>query len=116
MDAHFSSDLLLKVFRQNPYSRVASSDIVLTRSPSGANSSARTGPIPLASHPVRRRPPSSTVSEAGFERNAAIVAAKEAANHNDETRKRFEVMCREVFKKFKACITVKGINDQTPGV
>ena len=33
----------------------------------------------------------------GFARNAAIVKAKEAANENDETRKRFEVMCRAVF-------------------
>lgn len=47
----------------------------------------------------------------GFERNAAIVACKEAANENDESRKRFEVMCREVFKKFKACINVTGINN-----
>src|SRR5690606_16276147 len=46
----------------------------------------------------------------GFARNAAIVACKEAANENDETRKRFEVQCREVFKKFKACINVSGIN------
>ncbi|MCP5447049.1 MAG: type I restriction endonuclease subunit R [Chromatiaceae bacterium] len=46
----------------------------------------------------------------GFARNAAIVAAKEAANENDETRKRFEVMCREVFKKFKSCINVQGVN------
>ena len=50
------------------------------------------------------------ITKTGFERNAAIVAAKEAANENDETRKRFEVMCREVFKKFKACINVKGVN------
>jgi len=46
----------------------------------------------------------------GFARNAAIVAAKEAVNENDQTRKRFEVMAREVFKKFKACLTVEGIN------
>ena len=46
----------------------------------------------------------------GFERNAAIVACKEAANRNDETRKRFEVLCREVFKKFKACVNVRGVN------
>lgn len=45
-----------------------------------------------------------------FARNAAIRACKEAANDNDETRKRFEVMCREVFKKFKACINVRGVN------
>ncbi|MHB8763466.1 MAG: type I restriction enzyme endonuclease domain-containing protein, partial [Deferrisomatales bacterium] len=46
----------------------------------------------------------------GFARNAAILAAKEAANENDETRKRFEVMCRAVFQKFKACLTLPGIN------
>ncbi|BBO92894.1 type I restriction endonuclease subunit R [Desulfosarcina ovata] len=51
------------------------------------------------------------MTQTGFERNAAILAAKEAANENDETRKRFEVMCREVFSKFKACLTVEGIND-----
>ena len=50
------------------------------------------------------------IRQVGFERNAAIVACKEAANENDETRKRFEVMCREVFKKFKACINVRGVN------
>lgn len=50
------------------------------------------------------------IQKTGFERNAAIVACKEAANENDETRKRFEIMCREVFKKFKACINVQGVN------
>ncbi|NOT60075.1 MAG: type I restriction endonuclease subunit R [Acidobacteria bacterium] len=40
----------------------------------------------------------------GFAKNAAIVAAKEAVNLNDETRKRFEIQAREVFKKFKACL------------
>ncbi|MGE4297906.1 MAG: type I restriction endonuclease subunit R [Desulfovibrionaceae bacterium] len=47
----------------------------------------------------------------GFERNAAILAAKEAANENDQTRKRVEVMCREIFKKFKACFNVKRVNE-----
>ncbi len=51
------------------------------------------------------------IQKTGFERNAAIVSCKEAANENDESRKRFEVMCREVFKKFKACINVQGVND-----
>ena len=46
----------------------------------------------------------------GFGRNAAISAAKEAANENDETRKRFEIMCRAVFSKFKACINAKEVN------
>ncbi len=38
------------------------------------------------------------------------MAAKEAVNENDETRKRFEVMCRAVFAKFKACLSVEGVN------
>ncbi|MCY3729504.1 MAG: HsdR family type I site-specific deoxyribonuclease [Nitrospira sp.] len=50
------------------------------------------------------------IRKTGFARNAAIAACKEAANENDETRKRFEVMCREVFKKFRACINVKNVN------
>jgi type I restriction enzyme R subunit len=50
------------------------------------------------------------ITQTGFARNAAILAAKEAANENDETRKRFEVMCRAVFTKFKACIPVEGVN------
>jgi len=50
------------------------------------------------------------IQKDGFQRNSAIVACKEAANQNDESRKRFEIMCREVFKKFKACINVRGIN------
>jgi type I restriction enzyme R subunit len=48
--------------------------------------------------------------KSGFARNAAIMQAKEAVNENDETRKRFEVMAREAFKKFKACLTVEGVN------
>jgi len=51
------------------------------------------------------------IEKTGFDRNAAILAAKEAANENDMTRKRFEVMCREVFKKFKACLNIKGVNE-----
>lgn len=50
------------------------------------------------------------IEKTGFNRNAAILAAKEAANENDEIRKRFEVMCREVFKKFKACLNIKDVN------
>jgi len=50
------------------------------------------------------------VKKRGFPRNAAIRDAKEAANENDETRKRFEILCREVIKKFKACINIKGVN------
>lgn len=52
----------------------------------------------------------SVIKLAGFDKNAAIIACKETANENDETRKRFEVMCREVFKKFKACINITEVN------
>jgi len=52
----------------------------------------------------------SIIRATGFARNAAILAAKEAANENDETRKRFEIMCRAVFSKYKACLTLAGIN------
>ena len=51
------------------------------------------------------------IGQTGFARNAGILAAKEAANESDETRKRFEIMCRAVFLKFKACITIEGVND-----
>ena len=47
----------------------------------------------------------------GFARNAALVAIKEAINANDETRKRFEILAREVFLKFKSALTLKGVND-----
>jgi type I restriction enzyme R subunit len=46
----------------------------------------------------------------GFARNAALVQLKEVINENDESRKRFEVLAREVFSKFKACLTMKGVN------
>jgi type I restriction enzyme, R subunit len=51
------------------------------------------------------------LEKTGFERNRAIIDAKEAVNQNDESRKRFEIICREVFKKFKACLTIKTINE-----
>jgi len=59
----------------------------------------------------RDAPLDDVIQMKGFERNAAIVACKEAANENDESRKRFEIMCRQVFKKFRACINVKDVND-----
>jgi len=45
----------------------------------------------------------------GFDRNAAIIRAKEAINQNEEIRKRYEILAREVFRKFKVCLTIKGI-------
>ncbi len=53
----------------------------------------------------------SLIGKTGFEKIAAINAAKEVVNQTEETRKRFEIQAREVFKKFKACITIKSIND-----
>ena len=50
------------------------------------------------------------IRSTGFERNAAIDATKNAINENDATRKRFEILAREVFGKFKACLTLKEVN------
>jgi type I restriction enzyme R subunit len=54
---------------------------------------------------------SAVVNSTGFQRIAAIESIKNLINENDETRKRFEVMAREVFNKFKACLTMKEVND-----
>ena len=51
------------------------------------------------------------LEKTGFERNKVIIDAKEVVNQNDETRKRFEIICREVFKKFKACLTIRAIKN-----
>ena len=59
----------------------------------------------------RGAPLSGLIGKGLFDRNAAIIAYKEAVNENDETRKRFEVMCREVFKKFRACINIPKVNE-----
>ncbi|MFP4420909.1 MAG: type I restriction endonuclease subunit R [Desulfococcaceae bacterium] len=50
----------------------------------------------------------------GMEALAAIAAAKEAVNQNDETRKRFELVCREVFRKFKFCLTFQSVHEFRP--
>jgi type I restriction enzyme R subunit len=50
------------------------------------------------------------IDATGFARIAAIEAAKNAINENDETRKRFEIMARAVFIKFKACLTLQEVN------
>lgn len=41
----------------------------------------------------------------------AALEAKEAANENDETRKRFEVMHREIFQRHRTCLTMTGVKD-----
>jgi type I restriction enzyme R subunit len=48
------------------------------------------------------------IEQTGFDKNKSIADAKDVINENDETRKRFEIMAREVFIKFKACINNEG--------
>ena len=55
-------------------------------------------------------PLDAVISGTGFQRIKGIVACKEAANENDRSRKRFGIMCREVFRRFKACVNVPGVN------
>jgi type I restriction enzyme R subunit len=62
----------------------------------------------------RNAPLEEILERTGFERNAAIVAAKEAANENDESRKRFELMCRQVFRSFRACVNIDGVSERRP--
>lgn len=50
-------------------------------------------------------------STTGFEKIAVIKDAKEVVNQSEETRKRFEIQARIVFKKFKACLTINAVND-----
>ncbi len=50
------------------------------------------------------------LEKTGFDRNRAIIDAKEAVNENDETRKLFQIMAREVFSKFKACVNFRAVN------
>jgi type I restriction enzyme R subunit len=54
---------------------------------------------------------SEIISKTGFERIAAVSRARETINKSEETRKRFEILTREIFKKFKACLTIPEIND-----
>ncbi len=48
------------------------------------------------------------IEKTGFDKNRSIADAKEVINENDETRKRFEIMAREVFTNYKACIHNEG--------
>ena len=49
--------------------------------------------------------------ETGFDKISAIKDAKDVINQSEETRKRFEIQARMVFKKFKACLNIKAVND-----
>jgi type I restriction enzyme R subunit len=46
----------------------------------------------------------------GYDRISEIPKAKEVINASEETRKRFEILAREAFKKFRACLTIQGVN------
>jgi len=46
----------------------------------------------------------------GFAKNRALVDAKEAVNVDDESRKKFEIAARAVFRKYKACLTFEGVH------
>jgi type I restriction enzyme R subunit len=46
----------------------------------------------LSEEPACAAPLDDVIFKTGFARNAAIGACKEAANENDETRKRFEIL------------------------
>ena len=54
----------------------------------------------------RQVPLSAIVDSTGFQRNKAILNAKESINENDETRKRFELMARAVLARFALSPTV----------
>jgi len=54
---------------------------------------------------------SKIIEAKGYEKNSAIVEAKEVINQSEETRKKFEILAREVFKKFKACINIPEVNN-----
>lgn len=50
------------------------------------------------------------LNAAGFDKLQILKLAKEAINENTEIRRRFEILSREFFKLFKACINHKEIN------
>lgn len=57
-------------------------------------------------------PLSSILETTGFPRNKAILDTKDAVNESDETRRRFELMARDVRARFKACVHLEGVNDR----
>ncbi|MDQ3019004.1 MAG: type I restriction endonuclease subunit R [Bacteroidota bacterium] len=51
------------------------------------------------------------IESKGHDKNAAIDEAKEILNQSEETRKRFEILAREVFRKVRACIDLPRVNN-----
>lgn len=60
----------------------------------------------------QQAPVEDILNKTGFERNAAIEKSKNAVNENDESRKRYMVMAREVFARFKACVHMQASNSR----
>lgn len=52
----------------------------------------------------------------GFDKLKALKEAKELINANDETRKRFEISARSVFRKYKSCLTFLDVERHKPDV
>jgi len=47
----------------------------------------------------------------GFEKLQSLKDAKELINTNDETRKRFEISARTVFRKYQSCLTFHAVSN-----
>lgn len=50
-------------------------------------------------------------AQSGFEKLKALKDAKELINANDESRKRFEISTRAVFRKYKSCLTFSQVEN-----
>jgi type I restriction enzyme R subunit len=57
-------------------------------------------------------PLSGILDSTGFARNKAILDTRESISENDEVRRRFELMARQVFARFKSCVHAPGVNDR----
>jgi type I restriction enzyme R subunit len=67
----------------------------------------------ISTHLAEKQAPLEDIlNKTGFARNAAIEKSKNAVNENDEARKRFMVMARDVFGKFKACVHLQESNSR----
>lgn len=53
-------------------------------------------------------------AQSGFEKLKALKDAKELINTNDESRKRFEISARAVFRKYKSCLTFSKVETFKP--
>ena len=54
------------------------------------------------------------IDSEGFEKNALLNQAQEAANTNEDSRKHFDALCQEIFKIYKSCLTLPEISQYIP--